>query len=694
MSAHRYWRLSSLTTLAGAGELELTEVQLLNDTTRVDAAITLTASIAPASGSLSTLQDNSAAGTSCKWPTAKGLAFYWDMGSAVNACNFLLGSGDSAVKFVMQAALFWSDDNINWTQYVALSCVLWPGPRSLTGSESRFRWGRGDDWNRRVGGQINTHNDPSVGSTGVMTDDIVSTRGYHRCRVADSWRSSGVLQAEFLATAYKLATSNFTSIYGVQSLDSVTINVSTPNLDQQAAGSGLWMYATGNVYNNNSTPVAAGTAWALNDVIGIVVDFGAGTLQRYKNGTAVGALVTGLTGKTLCLISGSFSSDLTTDCIRQGATFAYPIAGATPWFEGQLIKQNWIVGVPMEPEAKIATAITKVEPGKAGPLLLKTYLSQRDWLLSGIGEGIGRINGVIEEDGTPDFPVWRRTRLMRDRDGLLVRETWSDPLTGVYDFTYIDETEKYTVLSYDHNHNFRAVVADNLTPDLMRPSSGTVPAVSLRAAGADARANVSAFAPLAPASAVPGDLLVHVFTHRAAVTAVPAGWVFVGTSGPASAGAVTQQTSIYMKPSIAGDAGVAIGTFTLATAALVSAQVLALKTNNSSGAVPESNTGQVVNNTVTTTAPLPDVTTGAKERIAIAVASSINANTTPTVSAIAMVGGAGWTQVSSASVDQNRMGVFVKALSNTGVTTAGTPTFAGASGSNGTTAQVAVFATP
>lgn len=74
----------------------------------------------------------------------------------------------------------------------------------------------------------------------------------------------------------------------------------------------------------------------------------------------------------------------------------------------------------------------------------------------------------MKETGDPEnTPVRRRVRLIRDRDGLLIRETWSDPATGEYDFQYVDETEKFTVLSYDHTGNFRAVVADRLTPELM-----------------------------------------------------------------------------------------------------------------------------------------------------------------------------------------------------------------------------------
>ena len=77
----------------------------------------------------------------------------------------------------------------------------------------------------------------------------------------------------------------------------------------------------------------------------------------------------------------------------------------------------------------------------------------------------GRIAGTVKVKGAPDYPVSRRVRLYRDADGALVGETWSDAATGAYAFDGINRSMAYSVLSYDHTHSFRAVVADNLTPE-------------------------------------------------------------------------------------------------------------------------------------------------------------------------------------------------------------------------------------
>lgn len=79
--------------------------------------------------------------------------------------------------------------------------------------------------------------------------------------------------------------------------------------------------------------------------------------------------------------------------------------------------------------------------------------------------GNGVITGTVKIKGTPDYAVSRRVRLYRDRDGILVGETWSDQTTGAYTFDGLDRSQRYTVLALDHTGNFRAVPADNLTPE-------------------------------------------------------------------------------------------------------------------------------------------------------------------------------------------------------------------------------------
>lgn len=76
--------------------------------------------------------------------------------------------------------------------------------------------------------------------------------------------------------------------------------------------------------------------------------------------------------------------------------------------------------------------------------------------------GVGRITGTTLEKNTPaNTPLRRRVRLYDERDGRVVAETWSSATTGAFEFTGVRMDRVYTVIAYDHLHNYRALIADN-----------------------------------------------------------------------------------------------------------------------------------------------------------------------------------------------------------------------------------------
>lgn len=80
--------------------------------------------------------------------------------------------------------------------------------------------------------------------------------------------------------------------------------------------------------------------------------------------------------------------------------------------------------------------------------------------------GSGRIAGTVMEKGQPNQPLVRRVHLISENTRFLVAETWSDT-EGEYRFERIDPMQRYTVVSYDYKHLYRAVIADNLQPEPM-----------------------------------------------------------------------------------------------------------------------------------------------------------------------------------------------------------------------------------
>ena len=151
------------------------------------------------------------------------------------------------------------------------------------------------------------------------------------------------------------------------------------------------------------------------------------------------------------------------------AGIAWPGRGAKTTSVSGLIATNFVKGraAPFAPLAVISAA-PPIVCGVVIPIPAVVRLgvaggSVKDYITGVLGAGIGRVRSTVQEKGTPNTPVHRRVRLVRECDGLVLREQWSDPVTGAYDFQFVDELQTYTVLSYDHTRNFRAVIADGLT---------------------------------------------------------------------------------------------------------------------------------------------------------------------------------------------------------------------------------------
>lgn len=78
------------------------------------------------------------------------------------------------------------------------------------------------------------------------------------------------------------------------------------------------------------------------------------------------------------------------------------------------------------------------------------------------------IENVVDIFNSPDnIPVSRRVALVDERSRRIVRETWSRASDGYYRFDNIRGDRAYSVVAYDHLHNYRAVIADNLTASPM-----------------------------------------------------------------------------------------------------------------------------------------------------------------------------------------------------------------------------------
>lgn len=80
--------------------------------------------------------------------------------------------------------------------------------------------------------------------------------------------------------------------------------------------------------------------------------------------------------------------------------------------------------------------------------------------------GRSKVSGTVKIDSSPDIPVWRKVRLFCAVSGRLVREMWSDPVTGAYSFEYI-RPGPWMITAHDYSGTYNAVVADNITAEPM-----------------------------------------------------------------------------------------------------------------------------------------------------------------------------------------------------------------------------------
>lgn len=75
--------------------------------------------------------------------------------------------------------------------------------------------------------------------------------------------------------------------------------------------------------------------------------------------------------------------------------------------------------------------------------------------------------GSTKNTGTPNAPVRRRVRLHDQSTGRLVREMWSDPVTGAYQFTGL-HAGTYYVTSFDHTGTYNGEIMS----DVVLPTPG------------------------------------------------------------------------------------------------------------------------------------------------------------------------------------------------------------------------------
>lgn len=222
---------------------------------------------------------------------------------------------------------------------------------------------------------------------------------------------------------------------------------------------------------NTTTPLP------LNEWVHLALQIDATHAKLYMNGVLLGSVAVSPYGVGIDTLAIGYDPGyayrawegcisnlrITRGAVRYPASFAVPTKPFALPYSG---------GVPFETDP-VDPRTTPLEQAILGAAPLAqgmgdtSQLVAPQKLLDAEAGGNFCIYGSVTRNETPaNLPLIRRVRLHRSRDGMLVREVWSKA-DGSYEFTEISGRYEYDVIAWDHELQFRSVVANNLVPEVM-----------------------------------------------------------------------------------------------------------------------------------------------------------------------------------------------------------------------------------
>ncbi len=418
--AARYWRISGLQTASGNLALE---ALALSDGSTDYAAGTLTGGLSP------------------------GFKINWDLGSDINITQLKLTptvQADWPYSLLIEKL---NPDGV-WGLVEILEVIIYPGDATAVTA-----WG-------------------GTGGTPVLTPttwDAVN-KGSACTLSAGDLTATGAQSKGTARTAVSVSTGKWyweiTSngarypLVGVGSASATLGNY--PGSDANGWG----YYGLGAKKYHAGAASAYGSIWNnTSHVIGFALDADAGTLEVYKNGTSMGVMFTGMVGPYFAMTGGDTNSSSSNCTANFGAAvFAHTVpSGFTPGF-GTVTGANTAI-TPLVIGAKAQPSGVTNIADDAMPTAGVTMAGGGVVNLDTIDGGTHRVAGTVAEKALPtNTPLVRKVMLIDERSHRVVRETWSDA-AGNYVFNSINANTTYTVISYDHTSQYRAVIADNILPD-------------------------------------------------------------------------------------------------------------------------------------------------------------------------------------------------------------------------------------
>lgn len=477
MAAARYWRIVSLDSY-GVASLQLSEFGLFDGATRRDTGAVITSTVAPAAGSLSALNDGGF-GTSVTFNAAQfrlpGFAIEWDLGSSLEVNVVRLATVSNATA-PMVFTIQYQDGAGQWVTERFVQGVK-PSNGALGLNINFFA----DDRLAQVSLLLHmdgtngstTFTDSSPASNGAPTvSGVIISTAQSRFGGASAQSTSGTAQLEYPTS------SNF------RWFDTATLEFwirfsSFPSSAQFMASSAarfLSINSSGVLSGNGWISVSQTATLQLNTWHHVAISMYRSFVMFFVDGVEMGS------------ISGVIGSNPT----EQFGVFNVPTRPDLPSLSNAFIDElRFTQGV-----ARYATNFTPPnapfpdapDPGSGDPIPLRTsptasprsisyyrvpdpttFSTRAPLSFDQEDAGRFRIVGTVKEVAVPsNAPLRRRVLLIDEVSRRTIRETWSDAATGVYVFNQIaGAPRRYTVVSYDHTGQYRAVIADTLEAEPM-----------------------------------------------------------------------------------------------------------------------------------------------------------------------------------------------------------------------------------
>lgn len=467
--AARFWSVRSL-WVQGGGDLQISGIELRHQGERVDAGALFTCTAQPLSGALQTLPGVGVANPvsfAQEAVVAPGFAFTWDLGVARDISELAVRAVTEA-SWPREFSVYSSSDGLHWQRVNGLGLVLrFPGFDAVAASgfgavvafDEVFHFDAdmrslGSGEALEVAGSVLVSSAQKKFGAGCLqfNGGHVALQGGPFC---------AAIEGDFCFEAWVLRQSAawvpllYTGVYGAQQL---SVRITDTGYLQTFIDNGVNSYGLRNGV----------TLIPMNQWVHVVVTRRSGVIRAYVNGVLqtegawAGAFAAGVRYFGVQIVSGNpalRTSFLMDEVALAAASAVYAGDVPVPVAPPSVAYKPWLTGLSGASKGFIAGA------AHSGDWLM---LSQNQAAAMDVEHGgLGVIHGTVELfNQAGNLPLPRRVRLHRSRDGLLVRETWSNA-QGQYRFEGISQRYTYDVIAWDHEGLQRSVVANDLTPEVM-----------------------------------------------------------------------------------------------------------------------------------------------------------------------------------------------------------------------------------